>query len=220
MTLAPELPGALELIDRLRERNIRVSGGHSDAWDEDAAAAFARGMLKVTHTYNCMSTVRRRGPYRVAGLLEFALSEPEILCEVIADGRHVSPTLLGMLYQAKGPAGIALITDAAAGAGLAEESRFGLAAIECVVRDQVGLTADGRALAGSTATMIRCVRNMVQLVGVSLPEAVQMATLNPARALRIDAQKGTLSAGFDADLVVFNDELDVTQTYIAGRRVV
>jgi N-acetylglucosamine-6-phosphate deacetylase len=220
MTIAPELPGALELIGRLRERNIRVSGGHSDAWDEDAAAAFSRGMAQVTHTYNCMSSARRRGPYRVAGLLEFALSEPEILCEVIADGRHVSPTLLRMLYQAKGPAGIALITDAAPGAGLAEGARFGLAAIECVVRDHVGLTADGRALAGSTATMNRCVRNMVQLVGVSLPEAVQMATLNPARALGIESRKGLLRTGFDADLVVFNDELDVTQTYLAGERIV
>jgi N-acetylglucosamine-6-phosphate deacetylase len=101
-----------------------VSGGHSDAWDEEAAAAHAHGMEQVTHTFNCMSSARRRGPYRVAGLLEFAMSEPEILCELIADGRHVSPTLMRMLYQAKGPDGIALITDATAGAGLEEEEPF------------------------------------------------------------------------------------------------
>jgi N-acetylglucosamine-6-phosphate deacetylase len=217
MTLAPELPGALELIALLRERGIRVSGGHSDAWDEEAAAAQAHGMQQVTHTFNCMSSARRRGPYRAAGLLEFAMSEPEMLCELIADGRHVSPTLMRMLYQAKGPDGIVLITDATAGAGLAEEERFELAEIACVVRDGVGLTADGAALAGSTASMIDCVRNMVQLVGISLPEAVRMATLNPARALGLEERKGVLRVGADADLVAFTEEFRVTRTLIAGR---
>lgn len=219
MTLAPELPGALELIDALGEHGIRMSGGHSDAWDEEAAAAFAHGMRQVTHTFNCMSSFRRRGPYRVAGLLEFALGEPEILCELIADGRHVFPTLMRMLYQAKGANGIALVTDAAAGAGLAEETPFALGDIQCVVREEVGLTADGRALAGSTATMIRCVRNMVRLIGVPMVEAVRMATLNPARALGLEARKGRLAAGADADLVVLTDDLEVAQTYVAGRRI-
>jgi N-acetylglucosamine-6-phosphate deacetylase len=217
MTVAPELPGALELIDALVAMGIRVSGGHSDAWDEDAAAAFAHGMRQVTHTFNCMSTARRRGPYRVAGLLEFALSEPEILCELIADGRHVSPTLMRMLYQAKGPDGIALITDASAGAGLAEEERFELGKIECVVRDRVGLTADGRALAGSCASMIQVVRGMVQLADIPLYEAVRMATLNPARALGIDDRKGVLTVGADADLVAFSDDFQVTRTLVRGR---
>lgn len=219
MTLAPELPGALELIDALVEAKVRVSGGHSDAWDDEAAAAFAHGMRQATHTFNCMSSARRRGPYRVAGLLEFSMSEPEMLCELIADGRHVSPTLMRMLYLAKGPDGIALITDATAGAGLAEESRFHLAEIECVVRDGVGLTADGKALAGSTTTMIRCVQNMTQLVGIPLTEAVQMATLNPARALGIETRKGVLEAGADADLVAFTDQFEVTRTLVAGRSV-
>jgi N-acetylglucosamine-6-phosphate deacetylase len=217
ITVAPELPGALALIEAFASAGIRVSGGHSDAWDEEAAAGFAHGMRQATHTFNCMSTARRRGPYRVAGLLEFVLGEPEILCEVIADGRHVSPTLLRMLYQAKGPDGIVLITDASAGAGLAEEAPFTLADIPCVVRDQVGLTADGKALAGSTATMIRVVRGMVEFAGVPLVEAVRMATLNPARALRIAERKGALAIGAEADLVVFSDDFEVTQTFIAGR---
>lgn len=217
ITIAPELPGALALIDAFASAGIRVSGGHSDAWDEDAAAGFAHGMRQATHTFNCMSTARRRGPYRVAGLLEFVLGEPEILCEVIADGRHVSPTLLRMLYQAKGPDGIALITDASAGAGLAEEETFALGEIQCVVRDQVGLTTDGKALAGSTATMNRVVRGMVELAGASLVEAVRMATLNPARALRIEDRKGALTVGADADLVVFDDRLEVQHTFVAGR---
>jgi N-acetylglucosamine-6-phosphate deacetylase len=219
MTLAPELPGALELIDALRARHIRVSGGHSDAWDEEARAAFARGMRQVTHTFNCMSSARRRGLYRVAGLLEFAMSEPGILCELIADDRHVSATLMRMLHRAKGADGICLVTDATAGAGLAEGKNFRLAEIDCVVRDHVGVTADGSALAGSTASMIRLVRNMVEIVGAPLHEAVRMATLNPARALGIENRKGQLSAGADADMVVLSRELEVMQTYVGGRCV-
>ncbi len=219
MTLAPELPGAAKLIETLVEAGIRVSGGHSDAWDEEAAEAFAHGMRQVTHTYNCMSSTRRRGPFRVAGLLEFALGEPEILCELIADARHVSPTLMRMLYQAKGAEGIALVTDAAAGAGLGEGASFMLGATEGVVRDEVALTADGRALCSSTSTMIRCVRNMVQMVGVSLVDAVRMATLNPARALRMADQTGVLREGADADLVILSDGLEVCATFVAGRLV-
>jgi len=217
MTVAPELPGALELIDALVAAGIRVSGGHTDAWDEEAAAAFAHGMRQATHTFNCMSTARRRGPFRAAGMLEFAMSEPEMLCELIADGRHVSPTLMRALYRAKGADGIALVTDAAAGAGLAEGEHFFLGEIEGVVRDEVALTADGRALCSSTATMIRLVRNVVQLIGAPLAEAVRMATLNPARALRLDDKKGVLKTGADADLVVFTDNFEVTQTFVAGR---
>lgn len=219
ITLAPELPGALELIDALLARSIRVSGGHSDAWDEEARAAFARGMRQVTHTFNCMSSARRRGLYRVAGLLEFAISEPGILCELIADDRHVSATLMRMLYMAKGADGICLVTDATAGAGLAEGEKFRLAEVDCVVRDQVGITADGKALAGSTSNMVRLVRNMVEIVGAPLHEAVRMATLNPARAIGIESRKGCIREGADADLVVLSANLDVMRTYVGGHCV-
>jgi N-acetylglucosamine-6-phosphate deacetylase len=118
VTIAPELPGALEAIEKFHEHGISVSGGHSDALDEDARAAFEHGMRSVTHTFNCMSSARRRGIYRVGGLLEFALSEPDISCELIADGHHVSTTLMKMLYRAKGPAGICLVTDATVWRGI------------------------------------------------------------------------------------------------------
>lgn len=219
MTLAPELPGALELIETLATAGIKPSGGHSNAWAEDGAAAFAHGMRKVTHTFNCMSTARRRGIYREGGLLEFALGEPEIICEVIADLHHVSPTLLRMIYQAKGPHGIALVTDAIGGAGLAEGEHFGLAGLECEVHDGVGVLADRSALSGSIATMARLVRNMVQAVDLPLSEAVCMATHTPARALGIEGQKGTIAVGHDADLVVLNDELDVVCTIVGGKKV-
>jgi N-acetylglucosamine-6-phosphate deacetylase len=216
MTLAPELPGALPLIEALVQHEIIASAGHSDAWDEEIAAAFAHGLRHATHTFNCMSMSRRRGPYRTAGVLEFVLSEPEILCEAIADGRHVSPTLLRMLCRAKGADGIALITDATAGAGLPPESRFKLGEIACVVRDGVALTEDGTTLAGSTSSMIRSVRNMVELCGISLADAVQMASLNPARALGIDTRKGTIAPGMDADLVILTPDIDVRETWVGG----
>ncbi len=216
VTLAPELPGALDFIDRLRERQIRVSGGHSDAWENEARAAFEHGMRQVTHTFNCMSSARRRGIYREAGLLEFALSEPAILCELIADGRHVSPTLMKMLYRAKGVAGICLVTDATAGAGLADGARFSLGGIDCVIENGVCLLDDRSALAGSAARMIDLVRTMVREVGVPLSEAIEMATGNPARALGIEAVKGRLAPGADADFVVLSSELEVVHTLVRG----
>jgi N-acetylglucosamine-6-phosphate deacetylase len=219
MTVAPELPGALPLFEELSRRGIIASGGHSEAWDEEAAAGFAHGMRQATHTFNCMSSTRRRGPFRVAGLLEFVLGEPEILCELIADAQHVSPTLMRMLYHAKGPDGIALVTDAAAGAGLATGETFRLGGIDCVVSEGVSVTANGESLASGTSSMIDLVRNMVQLVDVSLVEAVRMATRNPARALGLEGRKGILAVGADADLVSFTPDFAVTHTIIAGRDV-
>lgn len=218
VTIAPELPGALEAIENFHAHGISVSGGHSDAFDEDARAAFERGMRSVTHTFNCMSSVRHRGVYRVGGLLEFALSEPQISCELIADGHHVSPTLMKMLYRAKGCDGICLITDATAGAGLPDGSRFSLFGNDCIVEAGVCLLADRSALAGSAAQMIQLVRTMVSKVNVPLNEAVAMATQNPARAIGLDT-KGRLAVGADADLVVLSPELDVLRTFAAGKEI-
>jgi N-acetylglucosamine-6-phosphate deacetylase len=212
VTLAPELPGALELIDQLRARGIAISGGHSDAWDEEARAGFNRGMRQVTHTFNCMSSIRRRGSERVAGLLEVALSEPEIFCELIADGRHVSPTLMRMLYRAKGAGGISLVTDAIAGAGLPNEARFSLLGRQCVVSNGACWLADRSALAGSAARMIDLVRRMIGEIGVPVHEAVRMATETPARAMGWGT-KGALAEGMDADLVMLSPDLDVVRTY-------
>ena len=215
VTIAPELPEALEAIEAFCARGIGVSGGHSDAWDEDARAAFDRGMRSVTHTFNCMSSARPRGIYRVAGLLEFALSESDISCELIADGHHVSPTLMKMLYRAKGPRGICLVTDATAGAGLPETSRFALFGKNCIVENGVCILADRSALAGSAARMIDLIRMMVCKVDVPLNEAITMATENPARAIGLET-KGRLIVGAEADLVVLSPRLDVVQTFGGG----
>jgi N-acetylglucosamine-6-phosphate deacetylase len=218
VTIAPELPGALEAIEVFHAHGISVSGGHSDVWDEDARAAFDRGMRSVTHTFNCMSSARRRGVYRVAGLLEFALSEPDISCELIADGHHVSPTLMKMLYRAKGAQEICLVTDATAGAGLPNRSRFALFGKDCIVENGVCLLADHSALAGSAARMIDLVRMMVREVNVPLNEAIAMATDNPARAIGIET-KGHLIVGSDADLVVLSPQLNVVRTFRCGEGV-
>ena len=218
ITIAPELVGALEAIENFHAHGISVSGGHSDAWDEDARAAFERGMRSVTHTFNCMSSARHRGVYRVAGLLEFALSEPQISCELIADGHHVSPTLMKMLYSSKGCGGICLVTDATPGAGLPDGSRFSLFGNDCIVEAGVCLLADRSALAGSASQMIHLVRTMVRKVNVPLNEAIAMVTQNPARAISLDT-KGRLAVGADADLVVLSPELDVLRTFAAGKEI-
>lgn len=218
VTLAPELPGALDLIRRLREREIIPSGGHSDASDKEARAGFESGMRHVTHTFNAMSSARREGIYREGGLLEFALSEPGITCELVADGHHVSTTLMKLLYRAKGLLGICLVTDATAGAGLPECARFSLAGLDCVVSGGVCLLADRSALAGSASRMIDLVRVLVNDVKIPLHEAVTMASANPARALGAKT-KGAIEIGCDADLLVLSPELEVLQTFVAGERV-
>jgi len=218
VTLAPELPGTLDFIDKLREQNISISGGHSDAWDEEARAAFEHGMRSVTHTFNCMSSARRRGIHRVAGLLEFALSEPEILCELIADGHHVSATLMKVLYRAKGFRGICLVTDAAAGVGLPNGSKFSLYGRDCVVKQGVCVLADGSALAGSASRMIDLVRTLVHGLDIPLHEAIAMATETPARAIGLD-KKGILRVEADADLVALTPELEVVQSFVAGEAI-
>jgi len=212
VTIAPELPGALEAIEQFHEHGISVSGGHSDAWDEEARAAFDRGMRSVTHTFNCMSSARRRRFYRVAGLLEFALSEPQISCELIADGHHVSATLMKMLYHAKGPGGICLVTDATAGAGLPDGSRFSLFGNGCIVEGGVCLLADHSALAGSASRMIDLVQTMVRDLDVPVHEAITMATATPARAIGLET-KGRLAVGADADFAVLSPELHVLRTF-------
>ena len=218
VTIAPELPGAPEAIGIFHEHGISVSGGHSDAWNEEARTGFKRGMRSVTHTFNCMSSARRRGVYRVGGLLEFALSEPQISCELISDGHHVSATLMKMLYRAKGPGGICLVTDATAGAGLPNGSRFSLFGKDCIVERGVCLLADRSALAGSASRMIDLIRTLVNEVEVPLHEAITMATRNPARAIGLKT-KGRLAVGADADFVILSPELEVLRTVAGGEEI-
>ncbi len=217
VTMAPELPGAGPFAEALRARGVLVSAGHSDVWEDDLPPGSVR---HVTHLFNAMSAARRRGAFRRAGLTELALADPAVTCEIIADGRHVSPALLRLALRAKGADGLCLVTDATAGAGLPEGAAYRLGALGCTVRDGVGMTETpaGPALAGSTATMLRCVRNMVLLAGATVPGAVRMATVNPARALGVADERGRLAVGLAADLVVLDGGLEgVRAVFIGGK---
>lgn len=217
MTLAPELPGALELIDALLEREILPSGGHTAASFKQVNAAIERGMCQATHLYNCMSAASKCGAFRVPGALETFLADERVMVELIADGRHVHPELMKLAVRAKGVDKVCLVTDATAGAGLAEGSDFFVGGTRGVVRGGVGMTPDDSALVGSVSTMMTMVRNMVQHVGVSLADAVRMASLNPARALGLSGHKGSLEERKDADIVIFSKDFEVLKTMVGGQ---
>lgn len=219
MTLAPEAPGAEALIRGLRRNGSIASGGHTNASEDQLRPALAAGLNQATHTFNCMSTAVKRGPYRMAGMLEFALAQPEIMCELIADGVHVAPTLMRMLYNAKGRDGICLITDAMAGAGLKPGTLFQAGSDNSLgarVTEQAALTADGTALAGSTLTMIEAIRRSVELAGIPLVDAVRMATVNPARQLGREKELGSIARGKRADLVWFDRQFRVRAVWLDG----
>jgi N-acetylglucosamine-6-phosphate deacetylase len=216
MTLAPEIDGALALIRALKKNGTIVSGGHTNATEDHLQPALAAGLNQSTHTFNAMSTATKHGPYRVAGMLEFALAHREICCELIADGVHVAPTLMKMLFNAKGRDGACLITDATGGAGLKPGTRFEVGGVSARVTEAAALTDDGSALAGSTLTMIEAVRRAVQLGGAPLVEAVRMASLNPARQLRRVSELGSIESGKRADLVWFDENYQVRGVWLDG----
>jgi N-acetylglucosamine-6-phosphate deacetylase len=219
MTIAPELPGALQFIDAMTRAGIIMSAGHTEASDEDMRAAVAVGLTKVTHLFNAMSTASKRGLFRQAGTLEFALSDENVFCELVADGFHVSPTLIKLAYRAKGAERIALVSDCLAGGGLPEGAKFQLGSVRCKVGPGYCLLEDESALSGSLAQMIDLVRTMTQQGEVRLFDAVRMASLTPATILGIDERFGSIQSGKTADLVLFDDRFAVQRVWIAGTLV-
>lgn len=217
MTLAPELPGALELIDALMEREIVPCGGHTVATGEQVEAAIDRGLCHATHLFSAMSAVAKIGPIRVAGAVEAFLADDRVMVEVIADGKHLPALMLRMTVNAKGLDRVCVITDATAGAGLPEGTEYTIGATRAVVHEEVGMLPDASALAGSTATMIRVVRTMVEKVGLPLTDAVRLASLNPARVLSLAGHKGSLEPKKDADVVIFTPNFEVQTTIVGGR---
>jgi N-acetylglucosamine-6-phosphate deacetylase len=212
VTLAPELPGAEELIERVLEIGAIPSLGHSDATYEQALAALKKGVRLFTHTFNAMREFHHRAPGAVGAALT-----SEAMVELIADGIHVHPGAMKLLYLAKGVDRICLVTDAISAAGLAD-GEYRLGGLQVFVEGGIARLADGT-LAGSTLTMDRAVKNFMEFTGCSLPEAVRCATLNPARLLGIDDRKGSLEVGKDADIVIFDEDLTVHYTIISGEVV-
>ena len=216
MTLAPELPRAMALIKALKKNGSIPSGGHTNADEKALEPAVEAGMNQSTHTFNAMSSVFKRGAFRAAGMLEFALANDEIACELIADGEHVPPTCMRMLFNAKPRDKVILITDATKGAGLKPGTKFEIYGIKCKVTPVTGLVANGQGLAGSTLTMMRAVQTVVEKSSVPLVDAVLAATLNPARQLGRDGEFGSLEKGKRADLVWFDNRFQVKAVWLDG----
>lgn len=216
---APELPGVMEFGDALVRSGVLPSIAHSDAVFEEAMEALEHGFSHVTHFYSGTSTVTRVGPYRKAGVVEFGYLRDDVTVEIIADGCHLPASLLGLIYKVKGPSRVALITDAMRAAGTQmTTARLGDATqgLDVIIEDGVAKLPDRSSFAGSVATADRLVRNMVHLAGVPLNSAVQMMTITPARILGIKDRKGIIAPGYDADIVVFDQNVQVTMTMVRG----
>jgi N-acetylglucosamine-6-phosphate deacetylase len=219
ITIAPELPNALEFISAASNAGIRMSAGHTEASGEELQKAVEAGLTKVTHLFNAMSSATKKGMFRQPGVLEYALAEENLFCELVADGFHVLPALTRMAYNAKGPDRIMLITDALAGAGMPLDYRFRLGRLDCKVGEGFGMLADGSALAGSLARTIDLVRFIAEAIGLPLAEAVRMASLTPARALGKEKLFGSIARAKNADFVLFDDEFKVHGVWVGGERV-
>jgi N-acetylglucosamine-6-phosphate deacetylase len=211
MTVAPELPGALELTRALVAAEVVVSLGHTDATYDQTVRAVEAGASSVTHLFNAMRPMHHRDP----GVLGAALELPELNCELICDGLHVDGPALRIAHRAKGPGAIRLVTDATAAAGM-PDGEYRLGAGRVVAANGRATVAGGSSLAGSTLTMADAVRNAVRLLGVPVHTAVSFATATPARLLGLADRKGRLAAGYDADLVVLGDDVSAVRTMLGG----
>ena len=213
MTIAPELSAAPELIREMFGTSVKASIGHTDADASQTAAAVDLGARQATHMFNAMRPFGHRDP----GVIGAVLTDSRIRAELIADGIHVDPKAMDLLYRAKGAAGVVLISDGISAVGM-PDGRYDIGLMTVDVANGTCLY-EGK-LAGSVLTLDRAVRNMVELVGVPLAEAVAMASRNPAEMMGIANRKGSLQPGADADLVWLDDDLTVRQVWRAGVAVV
>ncbi len=219
MTYAPELPGALELTARLARLGIVPAAGHSSAKDEDVLAAMEVGLRHIIHIWSAQSTTVREGPWRKPGLLEATLVFEGLTVEMISDNRHLPPTLMKLAYKCIGADRLCVISDATSGAGMPEGTLFKKGGIEYKVHDGVSMLLDGTAFAGSTTLVNQMVPILTDAVGIPMVEAIRMATLTPAHVIGFDDRKGSLQAGKDADLAVFEDDFTAWRTMIGGQWV-
>ena len=217
---APELKGAIEFGKYVTGKGILAAVAHTDAIYEEVLTAFGNGYTLVTHLYSAMSGVTRRNAFRYAGVIESAFLIDEMDVEIIADGIHLPPPLLQLVYKIKGPEKIALITDAMRAAGMPPgESVLGSLknGLKVIVEDDVAKLPDRSSFAGSVATMDRAVRTMLA-AGIPLIEAIRMATATPARIMKVK-NKGSMAAGKDADIVMFDDNINIKMAMIKGKVV-
>ncbi|MDF2629462.1 MAG: N-acetylglucosamine-6-phosphate deacetylase [Symbiobacteriaceae bacterium] len=210
-TIAPELPGHLEVIRHMAARGAVVSAGHTECTYDQLAAGAEAGVRHVTHLYNAMRGLHHREP----GTVGAALTLPNLTVELIADGFHIHPAALKVAVAARGAESVILVSDAMRATGL-PDGEYSLGVLPVWVKDGQCRLADGT-IASSVLTMNKAVKNMVELAGVSLPAAVAMASRNPAR--RYNLPKGAIAPGLDADLVLLDPELNVLETIVGGETV-
>ena len=219
---APELKGAIEFGRYMRSKNVLPALAHTDAIYEDVIVAFENGYTLATHLYSAMSGVTRKNAFRYAGVIESAFIIDEMDVEIIADGVHLPAPLLKLVYKIKGADRTALITDAMRAAGMPPgESILGSLSngLKVIVEDGVAKLPDRSSFAGSVATADRLVRTIVNAGEVPLSDAIKMITSTPARILNVSDRKGSLMKGKDADIVIFDNNINIQMTMIGGKIV-
>jgi len=209
LTIAPELLGAVPCIEAAHTAGVVVAMGHTDATYEEARAAISRGVHHAVHVYNAM----RPFSHRDSGVIGAVLTSTEVTAELIADGVHVEEAAMRVLLQAKGPGGVILVSDGISATGM-PDGKYYLGNFEVTVSNGVCRNAEGK-LAGSTLTLDRALRNIVAL-GIPLADAVRMLTTNPAKLLGIEFKKGALRTGADADIVLLDQNLQITNVWTRG----
>jgi len=212
LTIAPEMPNALDVIRYARSSGIVCSIGHTNATYIQARAGFVAGATSVTHIYNAMAPLTHREP----GVVGATLTSDEVIAEVIADGKHVHPSAIQVVVRAKGESNILLVTDGMRPIGVGGVTSFILSGRTVNIYDGACYTVNG-VLAGSILTMNIAVKNMNHLVGVPLHQAIQMASLVPAHVLGIDEHKGSLEPGKDADVIICDHEMNIEQAFVEGQ---
>lgn len=219
---APELEGALAFGEYLVSKGKIAAIAHTDAIFEDVEKAYAAGYNLMTHFYSAMSGVTRRNAFRYAGVVEAGYLIDGFDVELIGDGIHLPEPLLRLIYKVKGPDKMVLITDAMRAAGTDDRTSI-LGSfddgIEVLVEDGVAKLTDRTAFAGSVATTDRLVRTMLALKDIPLVEIIRMLSVNPARVMGVDGHKGSIEVGKDADLIIFDEEVNVSLTMVNGRVV-
>jgi N-acetylglucosamine-6-phosphate deacetylase len=209
LTIAPELLGAVPCMKAARDAGVVVAMGHTDATYEQARAGIAHGARHAVHVYNAM----RPFSHRDSGVIGAVLTSPDVTAELIADGVHVEEAAMRILLQAKGAGRVILISDGLSATGM-PDGKYMLGKLEVTVSGGVCRNAEGK-LAGSTLTLDRALRNVVAL-GITLQDAVRMLTENPAKLLGIEFKKGALRTGADADIVLLDENLQVTNVWTRG----
>ena len=213
VTLAPELPGALPVIEALAARGVLVSAGHSTATFDEATMAFDAGARYGTHLFNAMPTMHHREP----GLPGALLTDPRPVVGFIADGVHTHPSVISLVWQALGPERLNLVTDAMAALGMGPGKHL-LGDFEVTVDATSARLADGT-LAGSILSLDQALRNLIRLTGCTLADALATVTTTPAQALGLDHERGRIAPGYVADLVLLSPELEVRGTVVRGELV-